>query len=64
MFGPMRIARPRKCPHERIEHCPMYVESHRGTGLGCIGDDIMECDVTRGLLDYDREVLRIKRGDA
>lgn len=64
MFGPMRIARRRICPHEEIKDCPLYVASHDCRGLGCVTDDLMECEVTKGRMDYQRAVLRMQRWDA
>jgi hypothetical protein len=52
----------KRCPHEEIQFCPLYVASH-GTGFGCddgrLGED--GCAVTRGM-PYHREVevLRVR----
>jgi hypothetical protein len=33
------------CPHEKVQFCPLYVESHVGRGLGCIrAGDQFYCD--------------------
>ncbi len=66
MFGPIRQLKPRICPHERIEQCPLYVYSHDASGRGCAGggDLPAECDVTLGKMDYHRAVARLQRGDA
>lgn len=41
-----------KCPHSRIQFCPLYVESHNGRGLGCVDDVGKDCKVDRGILKY------------
>lgn len=50
-----------KCPHERIEHCPLYVAAHEAGGYGCddgkLGDH-EGCAVDRGV-DYGRAVARL-----
>lgn len=50
-----------KCPHERIEHCPLYVAAHETDEFGCddgrLGDH-EGCAVDRGL-DYGQAVARL-----
>ena len=50
-----------KCPHDRIEHCPLYVAAHEGGGFGCDDGRLGEhegCAVNRGM-DYGRAVSRL-----
>lgn len=50
-----------KCPHDRIEHCPLYVAAHEGGGFGCDDGRLWEqdgCAVDRGM-DYGRAVARL-----
>lgn len=50
----------RKCPHERIEFCPLYVAAHEAGGLGCDDGRLAEggCAVSR-LLDYGKALARV-----
>jgi hypothetical protein len=45
-----------KCPHSRIQHCPLYVESHNQRHLGCVDDMAKPCRVERGKMSYARGV--------
>ncbi len=47
------------CPHERIEYCPLYVESHYGRGLGCVDDMALPCLVARGKMNYAKAVAKV-----
>ena len=33
--------------------CPLYVESHMGSGTGCVDDLVLPCLVERGEMDFD-----------
>ena len=50
----------RKCPHDRIEFCPLYVAAHEAGGLGCDDGRLAEggCAVSR-LMDYGRALARL-----
>lgn len=50
----------RKCPHERIEFCPLYIAAHEAGGLGCDDGRLDEggCAISR-LLDYGRALARL-----
>ena len=51
-----------KCPHDRVEQCPLYIASHTGHGLGCDDGRLEEgCAVERGLMDYDEAVEHGRR---
>jgi hypothetical protein len=64
MFGPILVARPRVCPFEDIKDCPLYVASHSPHGIGCAGGDLMECDVTKGRMNYETSMRRLTKFDA
>lgn len=53
----VEIAR-RRCPHERVDQCPLYLVSHFGRGFGCDDGNLLtgECAVDRGAMDYEAEV--------
>jgi hypothetical protein len=53
----------RACPHERIQHCPLYVESHNVRGLGCVDDMEGPCRVERGEMKYAAAVARVRAID-
>lgn len=53
-----------KCPHDRIQHCPLYVESHHCRGLGCVDDVGRPCGVERGKMDYTKAVANLRAADA
>ena len=40
--------RERRCPHTRIQDCPLYIASHYGDGTGCLDDMADPCLVARG----------------
>lgn len=50
----------RKCQHERIEFCPLYIAAHEGAGLGCDDGRLAEggCAVSRGM-DYGKALARL-----
>ena len=51
----------RKCPHDRIEFCPLYVAMHEAGGFGCDDGRLGEhdgCAVERGM-DYGRAISRL-----
>jgi hypothetical protein len=50
----------RKCPHARIEFCPLYVAAHEGGGLGCDDGRLAEggCAASRGM-DYGKALARL-----
>lgn len=52
----------RKCQHERVEHCPLYVAAHEGGGFGCDDGRLAEggCAVSRSL-DYGKALVRLSR---
>src|SRR5947199_10391366 len=62
-LGPIHVAK-RRCPHERIEFCPLYVAAHDGSlcGLGC--DDgkleMGECRIDRGA-DYGAAIAQLSK---
>jgi hypothetical protein len=50
------------CPfsHDHnIAHCPLYIESHVGRGLGCVDDMSQPCLVARGKLDWQAAILKL-----
>ncbi len=49
----------RACPAERTTLCPLYIESHRGDGMGCVDDMALPCKVQRGEMDFHREAVAI-----
>lgn len=52
-----------KCPHERIQYCPLFVESHNCRLLGCVDDMQKPCQVERGKLNYDKAVAKLQETD-
>jgi hypothetical protein len=52
-----------KCPHDRIQHCPLYVESHNCRQLGCVDDVGKPCRVERGKMKYARAVASLRAVD-
>lgn len=54
----------RKCPHDRVEHCPLYVAAHEAGGFGCDDGRLQEggCAVDRGM-DYGSAVARLCRAN-
>ena len=53
-----------KCPHNRIQHCPLYVESHNCRQLGCVDDLAKPCRVERGKLSYQKGLSKLRAEDA
>jgi hypothetical protein len=53
-----------KCPHARIQHCPLYVESHNCRQLGCVDDLAKPCRVARGKMRYEKAVANLRAEDA
>jgi hypothetical protein len=50
------------CPfsHDHnIAHCPLYIESHVGRGLGCVNDMSQPCLVARGKLNWQAAILKL-----
>lgn len=52
-----------KCPHERIQYCPLYVESHNCREMGCVDDVGKSCEVERGKMDYANAKAALERVD-
>lgn len=50
----------KKCPHSRIEFCPLYIAAHEAGGLGCDDGRLAEggCAVSRGM-DYGRALAKL-----
>jgi hypothetical protein len=53
-----------KCPHARIQHCPLYVESHNCRQLGCVDDPAKLCLVERGKMKYEKALRNLRAEDA
>jgi len=52
----------RKCPHERIQYCPLYVAAHCAGLPTCIGRDLEDgCDVQQGKRDYGALVAKLSK---
>jgi hypothetical protein len=52
------------CPFARdydISHCPLYIESHIGRGLGCVDDMSQPCLVSRRKLNWQNAILELAR---
>ena len=49
-----------KCPHARIEFCPLYVAAHEAGEFGCDDGRLQEegCAVSRGM-DYGRALAKL-----
>lgn len=45
------------CHLRDIARCPLYIESHTGSGLGCVDDMREPCRVDRGELAFQGAVL-------
>ena len=45
----------------KLVHCPLYAESHRGRGLGCVDDLAKPCMVERGAMDHRAALRTITR---
>lgn len=57
--------RPKKrCPHEDVQHCPLYVASN-GAGGGCDDGGLaeMRCAVDARKINYNRAVARLSKAD-
>ena len=52
-----------KCPHARVQHCPLYVESHNCRQLGCVDDIAKPCRVERGKTTYTKAVKALRAVD-
>jgi hypothetical protein len=57
-------AEDKKCPHSRIEFCPLYIAAHEAGGFGCDDGRLGEggCAVSRGL-DYGRALARLSHAN-
>lgn len=54
-----------KCPHGRVEHCPLYVAGHVvGLPTCMVKWDFDGCDVDHGRKDYGQLVAQLFRHDA
>lgn len=53
-----------KCPHARIQFCPLYVESHHTRGFGCVDDAATPCRVERGKMSYAKAIAQLSGVDA
>lgn len=56
-----------RCDVSAVHLCPLYIESHRGRGLGCVDDLAQPCRVSRGDASYHAllsEVIRIAKPEA
>lgn len=47
-----------RCPHARIQDCPLYVAAHYTTGHGCVGDLHEPCLVAQGKLPYQTQAAK------
>lgn len=54
----------RKCPHARIEFCPLYIAAHEAAGFGCDDGRLGEggCAVSRGL-DYGAALVMLSHAN-
>ena len=53
-----------KCPHDRVQFCPLYVAGHVGGLPTCMGKwDEEGCDVDHGRADYCKLVVELFRAD-
>lgn len=41
--------------------CPLYIESHVGSGLGCVDDMLQPCMVDRGEMDWQAAIVELAR---
>lgn len=48
----------RTCPHADIRFCPLYIEAHRASGLGCSLVDPDHCDHA-GARSYEAAIARL-----
>ncbi|MBN8960553.1 MAG: hypothetical protein J0H71_05430 [Rhizobiales bacterium] len=51
------------CVLPDIAHCPLYIASHDGDGLGCVDDLARPCKVSRGEMDWQTALLRLAATD-
>ena len=49
------------CPRGNIARCPLYIESHTGSGRGCVDDMLRPCMVGRGEMNFQKAVLKLAR---
>lgn len=49
------------CPMGDLAHCPLYIESHNATGLGCVDDMARSCKVKRSTMDFQNAILELAR---
>lgn len=49
------------CPRVEIIRCPLYIESHTGSGRGCVDDMMQPCMVARGEMNFQDAVLELAR---
>lgn len=47
------------CILSDIAHCPLYIASHDGGGLGCVDDLARPCRVDRRELGWQAGLLRL-----
>lgn len=54
----------KKCPHDRVEFCPLYVAAHEGGGFGCDDGRLQEggCAVSRSM-DYGKALARLSNAN-
>jgi len=54
----------RKCPHSRIEFCPLYIAAHEGGGFGCDDGRLGEggCAVKR-FMDYGKALAKLSHAN-
>lgn len=60
LLSPQPPDEDRKCPHSRIEFCPLYVAAHEARGYSCDDGKLGSggCAVSRGM-DYGRAIARL-----
>lgn len=47
------------CHLSDIAHCPLYIESHTGSGLGCVDDMSAPCRVARGAMNFQSAIYEL-----
>ena len=54
----------KRCPHDDVQFCPLYVASNVGAG-GCDDGNLarMSCAVDRGTINYSKEVAKLAKTD-
>ena len=60
---PLSKRRIMKCPHIRIQHCPLYVESHNQRHLRCVDDIAKPCRVESGKMSYVKGISTLRAVD-